>query len=95
MTQHRYLRVANIIFLFFLLMSGVADLNKRDSSLRWVVLLLLIILISSKVNLVGLTRVSTCLIGLSLLYVFPANVTAEEGDWSTEWSSWSHKKVGE
>ena len=95
MTRHRYLRcAAKIIFLFFLLMSSIADLNESDSSLRCVALLLLLI-ISSKTNhvgsLVGLTRVSSSLI---LLIVFPANVSAEEGDWSTEWSSWSHKKVG-
>ena len=91
--RQKYLRhAANIIFLFFLLMSGVDDLNKSDSSLRCVAPLLLLI-ISSKTNLVGLTRVSSSLIELSLLFFFPNNVSAEEGDWSTEWSSWSHKKV--
>ena len=99
MTRNRYLRVANILLLFLLLMSGFAGFNKSDSSLGCSALLLLVIIISSKTNLVGLNRVSSCcLIGLSLLIVFPAlqlhtNVSAEEGDWSTEWSSWSHKKV--
>ena len=99
MTRNRYLRVANILLLFLLLMSGFAGFNKSDSSLGCSALLLLVIIISSKTNLVDLNKVSSCsLIGLSLLFVFPAlqlhtKVFAEEGDWSTEWSSWSHKKV--
>jgi len=97
MTQHirlrqKYLRAVNILFLFLLVLpglAGIADLSKSGSSVRWVALLLLIV--SSKSN-----QVSTSLVGLSLLFGFSAlhtPVSAEEGDWSTEWSSWSRKQV--
>jgi len=94
MTGYRLRRkfLRPILFLFLLppLAPGFADFS--DLNVRWVPLLLLLLIISSKSD-----QVTTSSIGLSLFfYTFfhtPVSVSAEEGDWSTEWSSWSHKKV--